>query len=178
MTKTRITWANLTSSDMNLTITYGSAPSPFGQCFLAISNDRICKLAFFDTADELDALTQELQKDWSTAQINADNATIKPWVRTIFDTDKEIKLLLQGTPFQLKVWDALLSIPKGNIIPYQEIANIIDQPKAVRAAASAIANNNIAYLIPCHRVIRKNGDLGQFRWGKERKRSIITWERA
>ncbi|MHB1947089.1 MAG: methylated-DNA--[protein]-cysteine S-methyltransferase [Gammaproteobacteria bacterium] len=178
MAKTSITWESSTSNEQNIPIVYGSSPSPFGQCFLAVTERGICKLAFFDTAAEKKRLIQELQNEWGTGNIVEDEAPLKILAQTIFDRDKDrnIKLLLKGSSFQLKVWNTLLSIPEGNLIPYQQIAQSIEQPKAVRAVASAIANNSIAYLIPCHRVIRKNGDFGQYRWGRERKRSLIAWE--
>ena len=87
-----------------------------------------------------------------------------------------MKILLKGTPFQLKVWEALLSIPIGELTSYKDIAKKINKSSAIRAAASAIAKNNIAYLIPCHRVIRQNGDFGQYRWRKERKQAMIARE--
>ncbi len=81
-----------------------------------------------------------------------------------------------GTPFQKDVWNALVKIPYGTVVSYQEIAQAIQNPKAVRAVATAIANNPIAYLIPCHRVIRKNGDLGGYRWGSKLKKDLLKWE--
>ena len=105
---------------------------------------------------------------------------IESLANTIFiehkDKKKPLKLLLKGSLFQLKVWEALLSIPEGDLVTYQNIADYIKSPKAVRAAASAIAKNNIAYLIPCHRVINQNGDFGQYRWNKYRKLAMIAWE--
>ena len=83
---------------------------------------------------------------------------------------------LKGSPFQIKVWEALLSIPEGHLVSYQDIALSIEKPKAMRATASAIAKNNIAYLIPCHRVIRQNGNFGQYRWQSSRKKAMILWE--
>ena len=91
---------------------------------------------------------------------------------------KPIHLLLKGSPFKLKVWQALLDIPEGQLARYSDIAEAIDKPKAVRAVASAIANNSIAYLIPCHRVIRNTGILNDYRWGKERKAAMIAREQS
>ena len=85
-------------------------------------------------------------------------------------------LLMKGSPFQLKVWEALLAIPEGQIRTYQQVADAIEEPTAVRAVASAIARNPIGYLIPCHRVIRSTGEFSQYRWGPTRKQAMIGWE--
>ncbi|MEM8888411.1 MAG: methylated-DNA--[protein]-cysteine S-methyltransferase, partial [Bacteroidota bacterium] len=90
----------------------------------------------------------------------------------------ELSLLLQGTNFQLKVWEALLNVPRGQLTTYGDIAERIEKPKAVRAVGTAVGRNPIAYLIPCHRVIRKEGKLGEYRWGSGRKKAIIGWEMA
>lgn len=164
----------------NITIDYGTSPSPFGECFIAITNKGICKLAFFDTPEELNQIVNDLETEWpfATLQINTDK--IRPIAQKIFPQNasqkSSLKLLLKGTPFQIKVWEALLSIPEGNLVSYQDVANTIQSPKAVRAVASAIAKNHIAYLIPCHRVIRQNGDFGQYRWNQYRKQALIAWE--
>ena len=91
---------------------------------------------------------------------------------------EKLPVLIQGTNFQLKVWEALLSIPKGAVTTYQQIAQSIGHPAAVRAVGSAVGDNPIAYLIPCHRVIRKEGMLGEYRWGSLRKKALIGWEAA
>ena len=90
----------------------------------------------------------------------------------------KIKLHLKGTPFQVKVWEALLKLPMGAVTTYQDIAKSIDNPNALQAVGSAVGSNHIAYLIPCHRVIRKDGILGEYRWSAIRKKSIIGWEMA
>jgi len=92
--------------------------------------------------------------------------------------DSKISLHIKGTAFQLKVWQALLQVPQGSLASYSDIAQAIGSPSASRAVATAIANNNVAFLIPCHRVIRASGHFGQYRWGETRKSAIIAWEGA
>ena len=91
---------------------------------------------------------------------------------------KKIHLLVKGTNFQIKVWEALLKLPLGNVTTYKNIAMQIQNPKAMQAVGSAVGSNHIAYLIPCHRVIRKDGVLGEYRWNATRKKGIIGWEMA
>lgn len=180
-----ITWEGVTPDEFKkagkgLHIEYGHTLSPFGYCFLATTPRGICKLAFFDTAIEETLITNEFFADWPNATRARNDKKIAALATCIFKTqkyeEKPLKLLLKGTPFQLKVWEALLSIPGNSLITYQQMAKAIQNPKATRAVASAIAKNNIAYLIPCHRVIRKNGDFGQYRWGLHRKQALLAWE--
>ena len=163
-----------------LTIYYGSCASPFGQCFIATTNRGVCKLAFFDTKIEQIMLEKELCCEWEKALIVSDETKIKSLAQFIFSTKKDwkkpLRLLLKGSHFQLKVWEALLSIPESHLASYQTIASSIEKPTAVRAVASAVAKNRIAYLIPCHRIIKQNGDFGQYRWNKYRKQALIAWE--
>jgi AraC family transcriptional regulator, regulatory protein of adaptative response / methylated-DNA-[protein]-cysteine methyltransferase len=91
---------------------------------------------------------------------------------------RPFNLQVKGTNFQINVWKALLNIPKGCVVSYQDIASYIGNPKALRAVANAIAINPVAYLIPCHRVIAKSGKIHQYRWGSERKKALIGWEAA
>jgi len=183
-----------------LRIDYGLHSTPFGQCLLAITERGVCKLAFFDSDDNQQALENELLVEWSEADIVRDEEKTAPVVQNIFpsidvncggsnhrsdtvatytvstDNKKPLNLLLKGSKFQLKVWEALLAIPDGEVFSYQQVATLIDAPSSVRAVASAIAKNNIGYLIPCHRVIRSNGEFSNYRWGGERKQAIIGWE--
>jgi len=176
-----------------LRIQYGVHRSAFGCCLLAVTDRGVCKLAFFDTEAQQRALIEELWMEWSEAHIVLDQDATEPVFNAIFvasrnglfderivaDGAKEpatLNVLLKGSPFQLKVWEALLAIPPGHLSSYQKVAQSTGAPNAARAVASAIAKNNIAYLIPCHRVIRGNGDFSQYRWGSVRKQSMIAWE--
>lgn len=178
----RLTPDEYKNKGKGLVIEYGDCSSPFGHCFIATTHRGICKLAFFDTEFEKELIEKELHDEWQHACITHHEANIKWWAATIFTPRKEgkkpLQLLLKGSPFQIKVWEALLSIPENHLVAYREVARAIDNPKAVRAVATAIAQNNIAYLIPCHRVIRQNGDMGQYRWDKYRKQMLIAWEAA
>lgn len=175
---------NLTPSECKkkgegLVIHYGSYHSPFGQCVIATTHRWICKLAFFDTHEQHISIETALHAEWPKATITKNDQHIRLLADTIFiaaEKSSPLKILLKGSPFQLKVWQALLSIPKGELKSYQDIAFAIEKPTATRAVASAIAKNNIAYLIPCHRVIKQNGDFGQYRWNSHRKQALITWE--
>jgi AraC family transcriptional regulator of adaptative response/methylated-DNA-[protein]-cysteine methyltransferase len=163
-----------------LLIEYGHSYSPFGHCFLATTHSGICKLAFFDSDPEAELIKNELREEWQNAVLKKNDEKIASLAAIIFAEKKEakrpLKLFLKGSPFQLKVWEALLSIPETGTITYEQVALAIKNPKAIRAAASAVAKNNIAYLIPCHRVIRKNGDSGKYRWNEQRKKALLAWE--
>jgi AraC family transcriptional regulator of adaptative response/methylated-DNA-[protein]-cysteine methyltransferase len=166
-----------------LTIYYGIHDSPFGDCLLAITDKGVCKLAFFDQAADSLALINELKLEWPQATIERDDtktailhAVIFPQQTPSSAQPQRLNLLLKGSKFQLKVWEALLSVPEGNIVSYQQMAVRIGEPAATRAVASAIARNSIGYLIPCHRVIRSTGAFSQYRWGAQRKQAMIAWE--
>ena len=170
------------SRGAGLVIRYGVHHSPFGRCLLATTTRGICKLAFFDDEEEGRALLDELHTQWCNADISKDDATTEALGQQVFGTDlnsgEPLHVLLRGTNFQIKVWEALLTIPRGSLIDYGTLAEQIDDRRAARAVGNAVAQNDIAYLIPCHRVIRNTGILGRYRWGKARKRALIAWESA
>jgi AraC family transcriptional regulator of adaptative response/methylated-DNA-[protein]-cysteine methyltransferase len=107
-----------------------------------------------------------------------DDAAVKPLLEVIFSRSGRLSVDLLGTNFQLKVWEALLRIPPGRIAFYEDVARAIGAPEATRAVASAIGRNPVSLLIPCHRVIRKTGAFGGYRWGLEKKRAMLAWEAA
>jgi len=162
-----------------LQINYSFAETPFGNIIVASTPKGICHLAFAD--DEKDAL-QQLQLQFPNAQFRQVVDTIQQNALFIFTQDwkdlSKIKLHLKGTPFQIKVWEALLKIPMGDVSTYSGIANTIKNPNASRAVGTAIGDNPVAFLIPCHRVIRSTGDFGQYHWGSIRKTAMIGWEAA
>ncbi|HMK18421.1 MAG TPA: methylated-DNA--[protein]-cysteine S-methyltransferase [Chitinophagaceae bacterium] len=162
-----------------LQINYSFAETPFGNIIVASTTKGICHLAFAD--DEKDAL-QQLQLQFPNAQFRQVVDTIQQNALFIFTQDwkdlSKIKLHLKGTPFQIKVWEALLKIPMGDVSTYSGIANTINNPNASRAVGTAIGDNPVAFLIPCHRVIRSTGDFGQYHWGSIRKTAMIGWEAA
>ena len=120
----------------------------------------------------------KLQKKLSSATFIENNNNIQIIVNKVFSLKNEhrFELWMKGTPFQIKVWQTLLQIPLGKLISYEQLAQQAGYPQAVRAVASAVARNPVAYLIPCHRIVRKNGDIGAYRCGKETKNTIIEWE--
>jgi AraC family transcriptional regulator of adaptative response/methylated-DNA-[protein]-cysteine methyltransferase len=164
-----------------LTIRHGFSPSPFGDCLVAVSREAICHLCFVEKGQER-LHCEELRRNWPLALLLADD-TIRdrPAIQSIFAPTKSgdhepLRLLLQGTTFQLRVWQALLALPQGAMISYQALAGCLGHPTASRAVAGAVAANPIGYLIPCHRVIRKSGELHHYRWGSVRKKAMLGWE--
>jgi AraC family transcriptional regulator, regulatory protein of adaptative response / methylated-DNA-[protein]-cysteine methyltransferase len=165
-----------------LRIVYGVHPSPFGPCFLALTDRGICSLQFV-RAEGLAGALRELKRAWPKAVFRPNPARTKALAEQIFSAAlngkrEPLSVLVRGTNFQVQVWRALLRIPAGAVASYEDVAVAAGRPQAVRAAASAVANNPVAYLIPCHRVIRKSGDIGNYAAGPERKRAMLTWEMA
>ena len=165
-----------------LKISYGFSDSPFGDCLLAITERGICHLGFVKGDKHSEALNQ-LFDTWPGAVFTESPKPVISMAKSIFRIGQTknmcpFNLHLKGTNFQINVWKALLSIPEGWVVSYQDIASYIGHPKAFRAVANAIAINPVAYLIPCHRVIAKSGKIHQYRWGSARKKAIIGWEAA
>ena len=162
----------------NLHIYYSHAETVFGNILIASTEKGICHISFVQEVKDLSDLTARfpaaiLEQKTDLHQQEALKMFRDDWS----DLDK-VKLHLKGTPFQIKVWNALLQIPMGSLKSYLEIANEIGEPKASRAVGTAIGNNPIAYIIPCHRVITSSGNLGGYHWGVDRKSAIIGWEAA
>lgn len=178
-------------SGEGLVIKYGFAQSPFGECLLAWTARGICKISFLDfgQGDENHAQKQELVRtelfqEWSLASFQRDDSKAAKIVEDVFWFDDQsskikrpqLRLMVKGTTFQVQVWEALMAIPAGELVSYQDVASYLGKPSAVRAVASAIAKNPVAYVIPCHRVIRSTGEFNQYRWGAVRKASMILSE--
>lgn len=163
----------------NLAINYSFAESPFGNILVASTAKGICHIAFAD--DEHKAL-MEFKNNFPNAQLMQVVDMIQQNALYIFTHDwsklDQIKLHLKGTDFQVKVWEALLKIPMGKLSTYGNLAAAIDKPKASRAVGTAIGDNPVAFLIPCHRVIQATGSFGQYHWGSIRKTAMIGWEAA
>ena len=165
-----------------LTISYGFHPSPFGECLIALTGRGICGLAFVTQGNRQDPLNDLLRR-WLHATLQEEPNQTLQWIDKIFPliggtAQEPLRLYLNGTNFQIKVWEALLRIPVGNLVTYQEIAEYLGDPNATRAVGHAIALNPISFIIPCHRVIRKMGVFGGYRWGTARKKAILGWEMA
>lgn len=162
-----------------LEIRYGFHDTPFGRCLIAQTERGICHVAFVAGTSEKLALT-ELKNAWANATFKHDQRLSGKAATAIFKPAKENKLslLLSGTTFQIKVWEALLRIPPGRVLSYGDVATLIGKPAASRAVGTAIGKNAIAYLIPCHRVIRETGVIGDYRWGQARKKLLLAWEKS
>ena len=161
-----------------LTIRYGAHPSPFGQCLILRTARGVCGLAFSAPERGAEALA-ELARGFEAAAFIEDVGATADIARTIFDAaagGDGIRLHLRGTPFQIKVWRALLAIPPGCVASYGDLARRIGTPRASRAAGTAVGSNPVAWIIPCHRVIRASGVLGEYRWGRGRKLAMLSVE--
>lgn len=159
-------------------IEYGIHPSPFGDCLVALSSRGLCGLSFF-TGKSAASTVAELQAQWPRARLKRAHHPTLAAAEKIFRAGKgDLKVLLRGTEFQIKVWEALLTIPPGHLISYSGLAEHVGVPGAARAVGSAVAANIIAYLVPCHRVIRSSGVVGEYRWGAVRKKALIAREAA
>lgn len=171
-----MTPAEYKNQGQNLVIHYQFSATPFGEIIIASTHKGVCWMAF--ESDQNFALL-ELQQAFPKATFIAQSDQFQQDALGIFSKDQslaQIKLHLKGTAFQLKVWASLLKIPMGQLSTYGNIAQQIQQPTASRAVGTAIGRNPIAFLIPCHRVIRATGIMGEYRWGTSRKTAIIGWE--
>ncbi len=164
----------------NLQIFYSWQSSQFGNYLVAATSIGICSLFFYEGA--ADEAVRILLALWPQATLVLQEVAVHAAVKKFFQqgvaSGEKIKLHLHGTDFQLKVWEALLRIPSGHLAAYGNIADTIGKPRADRAVGTAIGSNPVAFLIPCHRVIKSTGVIGNYRWGSERKRAIIGWEGA
>jgi AraC family transcriptional regulator of adaptative response/methylated-DNA-[protein]-cysteine methyltransferase len=162
-----------------LSVNYSFAESPFGNIIVASTPKGICYIAF---ADDRDEAFNNLHAQFPNAQYTQMVDLAQQNALFIFKKDwtelSKIKLHLKGTSFQLKVWEALLNIPMGGLSTYSSVAAAIHQPNASRAVGSAVGDNPVAFLIPCHRVIKSTGETGQYHWGATRKSAMIGWEAA
>jgi AraC family transcriptional regulator of adaptative response/methylated-DNA-[protein]-cysteine methyltransferase len=185
----------LKSGGADWTINFGFAESPFGKCLIAESPRGICHLSFIENEKRARA---ELQKDWPQAKFKrADSAAAQLAARIFTLRERQsphpnplpawagrgsqtaqpaLRAFVRGTPFQVRVWRALLQVRPGMLTSYGRLAGAIDRPAAARAVGTAVGQNPLAYLIPCHRVIRETGVIGDYHWGSIRKRAIIAWE--
>lgn len=172
-----MTPAEYKNGGKNLSINYSFAESPFGNLIVASTQKGICHMAFYE--DEQTAFST-LQNHFPNARYYCKLDIIQQNALFVFQRDPgkldQIKLHLKGTDFQLKVWETLLKIPMGQLSSYGSIATKIEKPKASRAVGTAIGSNPVAFLIPCHRVIRATGELGAYMWGTTRKTAIVGWE--
>lgn len=181
-----ITPGEYRNAGVGLTIRYGVHLSPFGRVLIATTTRGICAMHFVrpDSGNDVDALVRALRAEWQAAAFVSDAQNSQGYAERIFfalrsDAGREkLPLLLKGTNFQVNVWKALLRVPAGSAVTYEQLAQMAGTPNAVRAVGTAVGRNPVSFLVPCHRVIRKTGDFGNYGGGVERKQAILVWESA
>lgn len=165
-----------------VTVRHGLSESPFGIALVGWTDVGVCWLSL-GAERELDAMRGELRETWPRAVMVEDTHGAQEVARRAFAfaagaKDEGLTLDVRGTNFQMKVWEALLRIPPGSVVSYGDVARAVGQPSASRAVGAAVGANPVSVLIPCHRVIQRSGVIHRYRWGAERKRSLLAWERA
>jgi AraC family transcriptional regulator of adaptative response/methylated-DNA-[protein]-cysteine methyltransferase len=163
-----------------LTLTYGFHPSPFGTALVMTTVRGLAGLALADAGREKAALA-DMRSRWPKARYVEDAATTVPTARRIFDAslwrkEQPLRIVLIGTDFEIRVWEKLLTIPMGRLTTYSDLAATAGAPKAARAVGAAVGKNPICFVVPCHRVVGKSGDITGYHWGLTRKRAILGWE--
>ena len=165
-----------------LDIRFGIHESPFGECLVATTPRGVCAVSFL-SAETPDSAVERLHEDWPGASIHGDQGRTAAIAEQMFNPEARtaetpLRLLLRGTNFQINVWKALLRIPMGAVASYEALAAIANVPGAPRAVGNAVGANPLAYVVPCHRVIRKTGDFGNYAGGPQRKKAMLVWEAA
>ncbi len=168
------------SGGEGLTISFGFHPSPFGMALVMATPRGLAGLAFADAGEERAALA-DMKARWARATYVEDSARTAMVAKRIFDpaqwqADQPLRVILLGTDFEVRVWDTLLKIPMGRLTTYSDIAAKIKAPKAARAVGAAVGKNPISFVVPCHRVVGKSGELTGYHWGLTRKRAMLGWE--
>jgi len=163
-----------------LEIGYGYHATPFGECMLAKTDRGICGLSFVQSGGRQPVFA-DLKNKWTNARLVEDPEVTQPFVKQIFNPSEEknsapLHLILNGTNFQIKVWEALIRIPMGAVVSYESVAAHIGMPKASRAVGNAVGSNPVSFIIPCHRVIRKTAEFGNYGGGVARKMAMLGWE--
>ncbi len=163
-----------------LEIGYGYHATPFGECMLAKTDRGICGLSFVQSGGR-QSVFADLKNKWTNAKLVEDPEVTQPFVKQIFNPSEEknsapLHLILNGTNFQIKVWEALIRIPMGAVVSYESVAAHIGMPKASRAVGNAVGSNPVSFIIPCHRVIRKTAEFGNYGGGVARKMAMLGWE--
>jgi len=182
-----ITWEAVTPGEYKLrgaglSINYGFHPTPFGEILLGCTDRGICNLSFVMPMGHSEAL-ESMRKNWPKARLVKNPSITQPLIGRIFHSTIQspispLRLYLSGSTFQLKVWEALLRIPSGNVVSYRDVASYLGAPRASRAVGNALASNPVAVLIPCHRVINSMGEFGHYHYGDARKVALLGWEMA
>lgn len=176
-----VTPGEIKAAGAGLSIEYGFGFTPFGKCLIANSSRGIVYFVFVDPDQQAQSII-DLKSEWPNATFRHNDQLAYDLIRQLFNHDNNhaiaLRAFVKGTKFQIRVWNALLNIVPGELLSYGQLADSIDQPSASRAVGSAVGKNPLAYLIPCHRVIRATGHFGEYRWGAGRKRLMIAYEMA
>jgi AraC family transcriptional regulator, regulatory protein of adaptative response / methylated-DNA-[protein]-cysteine methyltransferase len=168
------------SGGAGLTVSYGFHPSPFGTALVMATPRGLAGLAFADPGEEGNAFA-DMRGRWPKANYVEDRPHTAALARRIFDSalwraDEPLRVVLIGTDFEVRVWDALLKVPMGRLTSYSDLAAKVCSPAAARAVGAAVGRNPVCFVVPCHRVIGKSGDLTGYHWGMTRKRAMLGWE--
>lgn len=168
------------SGGAGVEVAHGFQPTPFGECLVGETSRGVCWMSFVKGGDREREL-EHLRRSWPNATLTEEPAAGAAAVKRAFHLEdaqggEEIRLVVRGTNFQIKVWEALLAIPPGFLVSYEDVARRIGRPQSSRAVGNAVGSNPISFLIPCHRVIRKVGTFGNYGGGRERKKAILAWE--
>ena len=168
------------SGGEGLTIHYGFHPSVFGTALVMTTDRGLCGLAFADAGKEKATLA-DMRRRWPKANYVEDSARTAPLTARIFDKklwrpDRPLRVVMIGTDFEVRVWETLLRIPMGRATTYSDVAGSIGSPKASRAVGAAVGKNPLSFVVPCHRVLGKSGDITGYHWGLTRKRAMLGWE--
>jgi len=164
----------------DLTLSYGFHPSPFGEAIIVATPRGLAGLGFVDGGDRAVAL-DDMRRRWPRANFVADDAVTAPLAARAFDPDlwrpeQPLRIVMIGTDFEVRVWEALLKVPMGRATTYSDLARHLGKPKAARAVGGAVGRNPISFVVPCHRVLGRSGALTGYHWGLARKQAIIGWE--
>lgn len=160
-----------------LLIRFGWFETPFGETLIMGTERGICGMAFSAECGR-EAAMVDMTARWPNARFSEEPAHLEPWAKAAIGQSGTARLHLLGAPFQIKVWEALLTVPSGHVTTYSQIADAIGHPKASRAVGTAVGRNPVSWLIPCHRALRKSGALGGYHWGLPVKRALLAWESA
>jgi len=168
------------SGGEGLSVAYGFHPSPFGSALVMTTERGLAGLAFADPGEE-DAALDDMRGRWPKARYGEDKESTGAIARRIFDPtlwrpERPLRVVLIGTDFEVRVWETLLGIPLGRATTYSDIAAKLGRPKAARAVGAAVGKNPVSFVVPCHRVMGKSGDLTGYHWGITRKRAMLGWE--
>jgi AraC family transcriptional regulator of adaptative response/methylated-DNA-[protein]-cysteine methyltransferase len=178
-----VTPGEFRSGGAGVTLEHGVHKSPFGEILFATTRRGICAMHFLKDGSTQRGILEEIRHDWPHAELRANQRAAAPFAERMFSASERaaatpIPLILRGTNFQINVWKALLRVPAGVAVTYEQLAQMAGTPRAIRAVGTAVGSNPLSFVVPCHRVIRKSGEFGNYGGGVERKQAMLVWESA